>query len=113
MNELLAFRNMQQIAKAVLAKDLAGYNDALNYFQPFAEINSIGSRIQVEASADYVIVNLHVNNKDVIPNYILTQTSTGKLSKKSIALSKFNELYQDYVCSCSLRKQGKHSLIFP
>jgi len=44
-----------------------------------------------------------VNNETVIPAYVLSQTARGQLSKKNMPVSKFNELYQDYICSCVLR----------
>lgn len=50
-----------------------------------------------------VDIKLFVNDSDVIPDYSLTQTSTGKLSKKKLSKTKFNELYQDHICSALIR----------
>lgn len=50
-----------------------------------------------------VEVDLHVNSPAVILDFILTRTAAGKLSRKAMPVSKFNEIYQDYVCGCMLR----------
>ena len=47
--------------------------------------------------------NYFVNSEEAIPNYELKQTSTGKLSRKDMSKSKFNELYQDHICSSVIR----------
>ncbi|SKC77636.1 hypothetical protein [Ohtaekwangia koreensis] len=94
---------MQEISKDVLAKIPAGYTRALDFFKPLNDISELGSKLELSLTSDHVTVDLFVKNDEVIPNYILTQTGTGKLSKKNMPISKFNELYQDHVCSCILR----------
>jgi hypothetical protein len=46
---------------------------------------------------------LNVQSDQVVPREAKTLTKAGKLSVKPIPESKFNELYQDYVCGCVLR----------
>lgn len=94
---------LRLISKGVLNGVSEAYRDALEYFDPFSEISSLGSRLNLRINTDHLEVDLHINNTDIIPNYVLTLTSTGKLSRKNMPVSRFHELYQDHVCSCVLR----------
>ncbi|KYD08249.1 hypothetical protein B4135_3451 [Caldibacillus debilis] len=49
------------------------------------------------------MVQLMINNRSVVPAKELSLTKTGKLSEKKMAKGKYFQLYQDYVCSCTLR----------
>lgn len=97
------WQRLQKIAEGVLAKNPDAYKEAIAYFEPFNEIKESGAAITLNFEPAYITINLTVNTTDIIPAYNLMQTSRGKLSKKEMPLSKFNELYLDYVCSCILR----------
>lgn len=101
--QLDEWRERQELAKACLAKDPAVYQQVLEDFSPFEGVSSLGSQLGFRFSANVVEVDLHVNSPAVIPDFILTRTAAGKLSRKAMPVSKFNEIYQDYVCGCMLR----------
>ena len=94
---------LQQMASGVLNKDIVQYKAALDYFDPFSDISGLGIKIELNFDKEFIDADIHVHGNDVIPEYVLSQTSTGKLSKKSMTKSAFNELYQDHVCSSVLR----------
>lgn len=94
---------IQVTARGIAERDTQAYSDAIEYFEPYSDIAELGSNITLDFRPDHITLNLQVNSADVIPDYVLSQTSTGKLSKKKMPVSKFNELYQDYVCSGILR----------
>lgn len=94
---------LKNIAAGILENDINSYKEAIDYFKPFAEISELGSKMELEVSVHNTTVNLHVNSTSIIPDYILTLTSTSKLSRKNMSATKFNEHYQDYVCSCLIR----------
>ena len=96
-------QTLKRIAKGILENDIHSYRDAMDYFKPFSEISELGSKMDIDFTAHSVTLHLQVNSVSIIPNYILSLTSTGKLSRKNMSATKFNELYQDYVCSCILR----------
>ncbi len=79
------------------------YKEVINYYEPFSEITSLGSQVSLSFNQDYVSVELYVKNEEIVPNFNLSLTSSGKLSKKNLPVSKRNEIYQDYVCSALLR----------
>lgn len=93
---------LQGMAKGVLAKEAEHHKNALEYFDPFSDISCLGSRIELQFENELVDAYIHVHSDELIPDYTLSQTSTGKLSKKKMAKGAFNELYQDHVCSAAL-----------
>lgn len=93
----------QEIADGVLNNDYSSYLAALEYFEPFSEISELGTHLQIKISENMLDIDLHINSDELIPNFVLSQTKTGKLSKKNMSKTMFNELYQDYVCSAILR----------
>jgi hypothetical protein len=54
-----------------------------------------------------------VNSLEIVPDYVLTTTATGKLSNKKMTVSRFNELYQDYVCSAAIRVARETFALLP
>ncbi len=71
---------------------------------PFADIQSLGSSFEFNVPDQRTIgAVFRVNADEVIPLETRSLLKSGKLSVKRIPTSKFNELYQDYVCSCVLR----------
>jgi len=97
------FLHLQEVTKGVLNKQIESYKEAIVFFEPYSDIAELGTHVDLSFQPEHVSIDLKVNNKEVIPDYVLSQTSTGKLSKKAMAAGKSNDLYQDYVCSCVLR----------
>jgi len=99
---------VRDIASRILAGDFRAFIDAIRQTNPFSDINELGSSIEFRADDSSVLVptieaTLHVNSEDVIPKETKTLLKSGKLSVKSMPISKFYGLYQDYVCGCVLR----------
>ncbi len=101
--DLEDWETVRAIAKGVLAEDLNAYKEAISFFNPFTNISELGTSLNFIFSNTGVIVNVSVNHLEVIPDYILTTTTTGKLSNKKMPITRFHEYYQDYVCSCAIR----------
>jgi len=94
---------LQNIAEGVADRDTETYLAAVRYFDPFSEISELGSQIKFRFVANHIEVDIDINSIDVIPDYELKLTSTGKLSRKNMAKGNFYELYQDHICSVVLR----------
>lgn len=103
LEELSNWDELQEISSGVKNKEVDFYKKALQYFDPFSDIGELGTQISFNFEQKHIDVDLHVNSLDVIPDYELKQTTTGKLSKKNMPKSRFNELYQDHICSASMR----------
>ena len=54
-----------------------------------------------------------IHGSDVIPAEIKSLLKSGKLSTKAMPVGRFNELHQDYVCSCALRVGRELLAILP
>lgn len=103
LDELDNWHELQEIASGIKSNEHNAYQKALEYFDPFSDLGELGTRISFKFENNSIDLDLFVNSLEVIPDYELKQTSTGKLSKKDMSKSRFNELYQDHICSASIR----------
>lgn len=101
--DLADWEEMQKISTGILNQEPEYYAKALEYYQPFADVAALGAQIKFSIEKEWIDIDLKVNSDEVIPNYILTQTSTGKLSRKNMPKTRFIDLYQDHICSTVLR----------
>ena len=101
--QLTEWQDRQDLTRQVLAKESDVYPQVLAVFAPFEGIAQLGSRLEFTFTADHIEVDVHLNTAEVIPDFVVTQLASGKLSRKTLPISKFNDLCQDYVCGCLLR----------
>ena len=101
--ELADWEELQWISKGIENGNSESFKLALQYFNPFSDMGELGSQINFSFHENLIDIDLRVNSSEIIPDYELGQTSTGKLSKKNMPKSKFNELYQDHICSTAIR----------
>lgn len=94
----------RDIAEKLLNKDPKSYLDAVLEFNPFLGIEELGSslRFNIDETGN-MTVNLNVHSEEVVPQEKYSLRQSGTLSTKKMPKGEFNELYQDYVCSCVLR----------
>lgn len=112
-DDLEEWENQQTISNGILEKKPEYYAKALEYYQPFSDISELGVRISFSIDKDFIDVDLHANSDDIVPDFILSLTSTGKLSKKNMPKTRFIELYQDHICSAILRVAREVFAILP
>lgn len=77
--------------------------DAIEHFKFLSSLSDLGTRFELNIFEDFIDIDLHVNCDDIIPKYVLSQTKTGKLSRKNMTKTMYYELYQDHICSAILR----------
>ncbi|MCP4161254.1 MAG: hypothetical protein GY760_14360 [Deltaproteobacteria bacterium] len=87
---------------------LSGVNEAkikaIKDLNPFSEISNLGSSLSVSVSdEDLVETSIFIHGDDIVPSEVKSLLKSGKLSVKKTPKGLFNEIYQDYVCSCVLR----------
>ena len=97
------WQDRQDLSAQVLVKNAEAYPQVLEAFAPFEGIGHLGSSLEFTFTADHIEVDVNVKTSEVIPDFVVSQLASGKLSRKNLPVSKFNELYQDYVCGCLLR----------
>ena len=94
----------RELAKRINIGDESGYIDAIKFFDPFSEIEEIGSDMHCQICKNKLLeIFLKVNSYEVIPREIKTVLKSGKLSVMDMPKTRFYALYQDYVCGCVLR----------
>jgi hypothetical protein len=104
IEEIQEHKKMVLLAGKILSFDTKGYVEAVNEINPFSELSDFGSSLSMSfTTPKKAIINLRVHEEAVIPKYEITLLKSGKSSTKDMPIGKFNELYQDYVCSCALR----------
>lgn len=112
--ELDNWKQVNNLAVRIIAGDNDAYSEAINQLDPFSEIANLGSNITFEIIDDKLVeATLNVNSDSVIPKESKSLLKSGKLSVKRITSTKFNALYQDYVCSALLRVSRELFAILP
>jgi len=98
------YNDDHEIAKMVIDKNVEGYKRAIEKMNVFSEISGIGSSLTFTFISDSKIkVELYIHDGTAIPRQTKSLLKSGKISVKDMPIGKYNELYQDYVCSAALR----------
>ncbi len=114
MEESEHCRTIIEIADRVLKGEPGAYIEAVNEMEPFEEIKELGAGINFKViDSRTVCVTIHVNSDNIIPGEEKRVLKSGKLSVKQMPDVKFNELYQDYVCSTVLRAAREVLALLP
>lgn len=102
------------LAKQLLSGNGKAKIKAIKELNPFSEISTLGSNISVSTdSNDIIEARIHVHGEEIVPNEAKSLLKSGKLSVKKMPKGTFNEIYQDYVCSCILRVGREILAIIP
>lgn len=102
------------LAERVLNGDPQAKLDIIKQLDPFSELAELGSELTFRINETGILeCELLAHGKKVIPNEVKSLLSSGKLSVKKMPVTKFNELFQDYVCSCVLRISNELFNILP
>lgn len=96
-------KKLKIIAKGIDNRQPEYYVEALKLFEAFSDFDELGTEFKYGFENNMLDIEIYIDGSEVVPDYELSQTSTGKLSKKAIAKGKFFEIYQDHACSCILR----------
>ena len=93
-----------EIAKALINGEAEAKIEAIDNLQPFSEISNLGSSLSVSVYDNGILeATINVHGTEIVPSESKSLLKSGKLSVKNMPKGKFNEIYQDYVCSCVLR----------
>lgn len=99
------FDNLINLSNNILNKNPDSFLEAIKRFNIFEDLKEYGSNIDVKIlSVDNIKVDFFVHSDKVIPNCTKSILRKGlEVKEDVIPVSKFNGIYQDYVCSCILR----------
>lgn len=100
----LDWQGIHALAGNILEGDPDAYINAIRQVDPFSDISELGSYLEFQSKDGATVeAALLVNGDKVIPKETKSLLASGKLSVKKMPITKFYELYQDYVCGCVLR----------
>lgn len=112
--ELIDWKENVRIAHSLLSGDEKAKIEALDGLAPFSEISNLGSIITFSTEeGGFVEVTVNIHGKEIVPNEIKSLLQSGKLSVKQMPKGMFNEIFQDYVCSCVLRVANEFFSVIP
>ena len=102
------------MADKVLNGDKDSKIQVIKELNPFSEISNLGSNITFQIHENSIVeAEIHVHGIDIVPREKKTLLQSGKLSAKNMPKGEFYEIYQDYVCSCTLRVANELFAILP
>ena len=97
-------RKLAKLQERVLQGDIDAYYEVIEQAQPFDELVDFGSEFEIGTEDPACIVaEFNIKEEDVIPDTMVTLTSTGKVSEKQMTKTAYYEMLQDYVCSVMIR----------
>jgi len=103
-----------ELSKLLLAGNGEEKIEAIKEFSPFSEITNLGSSVSFSVGGHSTVeATIHIHGNDIIPDEVKGLLKSGRLSVKKMPKGKFNELYQDYVCSCVLRVANELFSVIP
>ncbi len=98
------YDKLKDIALHVLGGDVEAYYSAVEIMQPYEDLRDFGHSFEFGTDAsDFAEVQFEIAEEEVMPVIEVTTTASGKLTKKDLSKTKYNELLEDYVCSTCIR----------
>ena len=93
-----------ELSRLILEGDREAKFELITDINPFAEIANLGSSLEISVKEDGTVeATMQVHGEDIVPSEAKSLLKSGKLSVKKMPKGRFNEIYQDYVCSSVLR----------
>lgn len=112
--ELKKHEELLMVADGVIEKDLNAFTYAINLFNPFFDLKEYGSDLSFSVENNQISVDFFVHGEEVLPTVSKKTMRNGlEIKEELIPTSRFNEIYQDYVCSCILRIAKESFLLLP
>jgi hypothetical protein len=97
-------KDQVDFAKRILAKDPAAMLEAIKLYEPLHAVGLLGENLLIQVdSPNLIVIDLSVHGEEVIPKDRPKLLASGRASVKTIPKGEYNRLYQDHVCSASLR----------
>ena len=98
------WQKLNELSRRILSGDIDAYFEVINEMNPLDDLLEYGSDFEFGANDGTAMeVEFRVKSEEIVPNYSLQLTQTGKLSNRNLTKTAYFDLVQDYVCSCSLR----------
>lgn len=108
------WQNNYKFAQRIIDGDIDAYLEAIEEANPFDDLVEYGSGFEFGTDDPSVMeIEFQVKSAEVVPKTEVTVLKSGKLSEKELSKSAYNDLMQDYVCSCAIRLAREIFAILP
>ncbi len=101
------------LAQRLVGGEAKAIKEVIEEMQSLSSTNLIGSSVSFSISDGLVHAKPEVHSDEIIPDFRRKQLASGRLSETNMPVGQFNELYQDYVASVSLKISGDLFRILP
>lgn len=113
-NELSDWKESVGLAQLLIDGDKKSKIIVIEDLDPFSEISNLGSNLTISIGENGILeATIHIHGNNIVPSEVKSLLKSGKLSVKSMPKGKFNEIYQDYVCSSTLRVANEIFSVIP
>lgn len=98
------WKSLHQLSERILKGDIDAYLQVIGEMNPLDDLLEFGSDFEFGTDNPAVMeVEFRVKSNSIIPDYSLSLTKTGRLSRKNLTKTNYYSLVQDYVCSTAIR----------
>ncbi len=112
--EVEDWKESVSMANRLLSGEGQAKVEVIKELDPFSELSTLGSGLEFNIRVRGIVeATLHVHGREIVPSEIKGLLSSGHLSMKKMPQGRFNEIHQDYVCSCTLRVANELFAILP
>ena len=103
----------KQLAESLLRGEATAIRQILEERQSLSDEALLGTAVEFFIADRFIHACPQVHSESVVPSMRRKQLASGRLSESKMPTAQFNELYQDYVCSVSLKTAGDLFHILP
>lgn len=104
----------QKLSQLLLDGDNDSKIKVIEELNPFSEISNLGSNLSFNINESSIVeADINIHSNDIVPSENKSLLASGRLSVKKMPKGRFNEIFQDYVCSCVLRVANELFSILP
>lgn len=98
------WKRRHQLSGRILQGDTDAYLEVIEEMKPLDDLLEFGAEFAFGTDRPSAMeIEFRVKSAELIPDYSLSLTKTGKLSKKELTKTAYYALVQDYVCSTAIR----------
>lgn len=96
--------NLSDCREKVLAGDIDTYYKVIEEVEPFEALLGFGSEFEIGTDdPEAMEVEFNIKAADVMPSSKVELNAKGQAVEKELTKTEYYEIYQDYVCSVSIR----------
>lgn len=97
-------KSLSSLKDGVQGGDIDSYYEVINKVEPFDALVEFGSDFEIGTDdPTYMCVEFNINSENVIPEKKVEMNASGKLVEKDLTKTAYYDIFQDYVCSVTIR----------